>query len=138
MLEFGDDSYIRRFGGDAVEQRDVFNYKAGLPGTTFVGDLTDAPQLPSDAFHCIICTHTLHLIYDLGAAIRTLHRILKPGGVLLATVPGIGPTCGSWRESTYWKFTPLSAGRLFGDVFGSTNTEVCGHGNALKIGRAHV
>ena len=42
-----------------------------------------------DAFDCIIFTQTLHFIYDVRLAIQTLHRILKPGGVLLATFPGI-------------------------------------------------
>jgi len=39
-----------------------------------------------------VFTQTLHLIYDVRSAIRTLHRVLKPGGVLLATFPGISQT----------------------------------------------
>jgi SAM-dependent methyltransferase len=131
VLEIGDAAYTRRFGGAAVTKSDVLNVRDGAPETTIVADLTDAPQIASDSFDCVICTHTLQLIYDVHAAVRTLHRILKPGGVLLATVPGVGPTCGSWADSTYWKFTPLSARRIAEGVFGSAHVTVAGHGNAL-------
>ena len=40
-------------------------------------------------FDCVICTQTLHVIYEVEGAVRTLHRMLKPGGVALVTVPGI-------------------------------------------------
>ena len=60
---------------------------------TIVGDLTAASHIPSDAFDCIICTQVLLLVYDLRAAIQTIHRVLKPGGVVLATVPGISRIC---------------------------------------------
>ena len=40
-------------------------------------------------FDCAIVTQTLQFVYDVRAALATLHRILAPGGVLLATVPGI-------------------------------------------------
>ncbi|UCG09137.1 MAG: methyltransferase domain-containing protein [Desulfobacterales bacterium] len=42
-----------------------------------------------DAYDCIIFTQTLQLIYDPRSAVQTLHRILKPGGVLLTIVPDI-------------------------------------------------
>ena len=60
----------------------------GNPQATIVGDLADAPQIPSDSFDCAIVTQTLQFVYDVRAALATLHRILAPGGVLLATVPG--------------------------------------------------
>src|SRR5690606_18275839 len=64
VLEVGDDTYTRRFGGEHVTKRDVLHVVEGNPRATFVGDLSDAPGLPSDAFDCIILTQTLHLIYD--------------------------------------------------------------------------
>jgi hypothetical protein len=72
------------------------------------------------------------LIYDLRAAVATLHRILRPGGTLLTTFPGITQLSNDeWAETWYWALTPLSAGRLFGDVFGPDNVEVTTHGNVL-------
>jgi ubiquinone/menaquinone biosynthesis C-methylase UbiE len=95
-----------------------------------VGDLTCADFIPSDTFDCVILTQTLHLIYDVRAALKTLYRILKPGGVLLATFPGISQISNDrWRESWYWAFTNLSARRLFEEIFPSANVrvEVCGN-----------
>ncbi|MGR7024930.1 class I SAM-dependent methyltransferase [Geodermatophilus sp. URMC 62] len=130
VLEIGDDSYTRQFGGDRVTAAEVLNVDPGVPGTTYVADLADAPALPSDAFDCVVLTQTLHLIYDMPAAVQTVHRVLRPGGVALATVPGISQlSSDGWEESWYWSLTPLAAGRLFGDVFGPDNVEVSSQGN---------
>jgi SAM-dependent methyltransferase len=77
-------------------------------------------------------TQTLHLLYEVRSAIRTIHRILKPGGVLLATFPGISQISrDEWRKSWYWAFTSLSARRLFEEAFPAENIEVEAHGNVL-------
>ena len=85
VMEIEDDTYTRRFGGNNVTRCDVLHVVAGNPRATIIGDLTDAPQIPSGLFDCIVLTQTLQLIYEVRAAIQTLHRILRPGGVLLVT-----------------------------------------------------
>ena len=132
VLEIGDNAYTRRFGGTRVTRTDVLNIDAGHPQTTIVGDLATADHIPTASFDCLLITQTLHLIYDLPAAVSTLHRILAPGGTLLTTCPGISPLSSDrWADSWYWALTPLTAARLFGDVFGSENAEVAAHGNVL-------
>jgi SAM-dependent methyltransferase len=132
VLEVGDAEYTRRFGGERVVRSDVLNIAAGHPDTTFVADLSEGESLPSDAFDCVILTQTLHLVYDLPAAARTLHRILRPGGTLLATFPGISPLSSDmWADTWYWSLTPVSARRLFDDAFGSEQVEISSHGNVL-------
>ena len=131
-LEVGDDTYTRSFGGDRVTQQDVLHVSEDNPRATIIADLASADHVPSDAFDCIILTQTLNLIYDVRAALATLHRILKPGGVLLATFPGITQVDHSdWGGSWYWAFTALSAQRLFGEVFAPANLKVETHGNVL-------
>jgi hypothetical protein len=133
VLEVGDPEYTQRFGGDRVTQADVLNVEPGNPVTTFVGDLADAPALPDDAFDCVVLTQTLHLIFDMQAAVRTLHRILKPGGTLLLTVPGISQISNDqWARTWYWSLTPQAADRLISDVFGADQTEVSSYGNVLS------
>lgn len=132
VLEIGDDTYTRRFGGAAVTQADVLHVHADNPLATFVGDLADGAGLPSDAFDCIVLTQTLHLVFDLAAAVRTIHRILRPGGVVLATVPGISNLSGDeWRHEWFWAITPAAAQRLFEGLFGAEHVEVRHHGNVL-------
>jgi SAM-dependent methyltransferase len=132
VLEFGDDAYTRRFGGSRVTKVDILNLRAD-PHATIVSDLAGGEAIPSDTFDGIICTQVLLLIYDVRAAVRTLHRILKPGGAALVTVPGIQKisrgdmeTCGD-----YWRFTSLSLRRLFEESFPKDQIRVKASGNVL-------
>jgi glycosyltransferase involved in cell wall biosynthesis/SAM-dependent methyltransferase len=138
-LEIEEDMYTRRFGEDRTTIRDVLHVTEGNPRATMVGDLTRADHIPSNIFDCIVLTQTLQFIYDVKAAIHTLHRILKPGGVLLATFPGITRISHTeWSGSWFWGFTSASAGRLFGDVFSSSNVDVRIYGNVVTaIGFLH-
>ena len=133
VLEVGDNTYALKFGRDRVTKCDVLHVGAGHPGATIVADLTRGDGLPSDAFDCIVLTQTLQFIYDVRAAVRTLHRILKPGGVVLTTVPGISQISrfdmDRWGEC--WRFTTLSMRRLFEDVFPAAEVSIKAHGNVL-------
>ena len=132
VVEIGDDAYTRRFGGDLVTRSDILHVNADNPRATIVADLASAEQIPPDSFDCVIVTQTLHLIYDVAAAVRTIHRILRPGGVCLATVPGISQVdSGAWQDYWFWSLTPAAARRLFGDVFGADAVGVKAHGNVL-------
>jgi SAM-dependent methyltransferase len=126
-------NYTRRFGADRVMCGDILYPKPGFSDGTLVGDLATGEGIPSDAFDCLIMTQVFLCIYDLAAAVATCRRALKPGGVLLATVPGISQICSydqqNWGD--YWRFTDASAARLFGDAFGATNITVETRGNVL-------
>ena len=132
VLEVGDATYTARYGA-GVSKSSILHVDPHAPGATVVADLQHAPQMASDTFDCVICTQTLQLVYDVGGAIETIARVLKPGGVVLATVPGISQTDdATWSGSWFWSFTPLAIGRLFGEIFGSNAVQVEGHGNVLS------
>lgn len=132
VLEVGDDSYTRRFGGSRVTRADVLHVHSGNPRATFVGDLTGESVLPEGAFDCIVLTQTLQLIYDVPLAVARLHRALAPGGVVLVTAPGISQIDrGEWGRTWFWSFTPAALERLFGDVFGREQVLVEHHGNVF-------
>jgi SAM-dependent methyltransferase len=140
VLEIGGREYVDRFGVMAdrptpgfVHHVDVLHADPANATATIVGDLTDERALPTAAFDCIICTQTLHVIYDVRAAVRTLHGALKPGGVLLATVPGITAACQPDRDQwgDWWRFTTLSARRLLEETFPPGNVHVEAYGNVL-------
>jgi SAM-dependent methyltransferase len=132
VLEIGEDIYTQQFGL-GVDRVDVLDASAENPRATIVADLTDGANLPSETYDCVICIQTLLVIYDVKSAIRTIHRILKPGGTALLTVPGISQICrpdiDSWGD--YWRFTTLSARRLFEEVFEPANVAVDSYGNVL-------
>lgn len=133
VLEVADNAYTQRFGGTRVQQSDVLHIAPHHPGATVTADLTCADHLPSDMFDCIIFTQTLQFIYDVRAALHTLYRILKPGGVLLVTCHGISQIArwdmDHWGE--YWRFTSLSAHKLFTEVFPVSSVTLQAHGNVL-------
>jgi SAM-dependent methyltransferase len=132
VLEIRDDAYTREFGSERVTKSDVLHAVAGNPRATIVADLTCADHIPPETFDCVILTQTLQYIYDTPAAVRTLHRILKPSGVLLATLPGISQRDGrEERWADHWRFTTSSSRRLLGECFTPEQITVEAHGNVL-------
>lgn len=133
VLEVGDNVYTRRFGDERVIQSDVLHVTNDNPQASIVADLACADRIPPETFDCIILTQTLHLIYDVRVATRTLYRILKPGGVLLATFPGISQISryDMERWGDHWRFTTASTHKLFADAFPKDNFQVESHGNVL-------
>jgi SAM-dependent methyltransferase len=133
VLEVGTDEMTRRFGGGCVTHSDVLHVADSGPPVTIVADLTSGIGLASDLFDCAIVTQTLHFIYDVHAVIRTLHRILKPGGMVLLTVPGITKISpedmGRWGQ--YWSFTSRAARCLFEEAFPPQCVSVEAAGNVL-------
>jgi SAM-dependent methyltransferase len=127
VLEIQYPVYATRFGS-GVTGTDVMDILPDNPAATIVADLTAASAVPDDSFDCVVLTQTLHLIRDHERAVREVHRMLRPGGVLLATVPGISPVVDTTAR---WCYTPLSARELFGDVFGPERVEVESFGNVL-------
>lgn len=131
VLEIGESRYTRQFGSRAVDKAVILDApEADNPHADIAADLQSGEGVPSDAFDCIILTQTLHMIYDMSGAVRTLHRALRPGGTCLATVPGIsqidaidGPS--KW----YWSLTQTGARLLFSEHFRPEDVSVAVHGN---------
>lgn len=133
VLEIKHNTYTVRYGQDRVTHSDVLHPVEGNPDATIVADLTKADHLPSNVYDTIIFTQTLQVIYDIRTTIATLYRILKPGGILLATASGMAQLSlndfDKWGE--YWRFTSLSARLLFEESFQAGNVTVRPYGNVL-------
>lgn len=131
-LEIAGNRYVREFGHD-VERVDILDIVADNPDATIVADFADAPNAPDDAFDCLVVTQILSWIYDVRAPFETAHRILAPGGVFLATTPGITRLAPieAERFGEWWHFTSAAATRVGEEVFGHGNVEVQSFGNPL-------
>jgi SAM-dependent methyltransferase len=130
VLEFQDDAYVRRFGRE-VTSIDVINFEPDYPGTTLVADLAVSDGLPVERFDCIVCTGVVQLVYDIEAAVQNLHRMLRPGGTVLVTMPGITRIAREAGWEDQWRLTSSSARKLFAGVFGPDKVDVWWYGNAL-------
>jgi SAM-dependent methyltransferase len=132
VLEIAAPDYVSAYGRD-VTQVDILMATDGNPQATIVGDLANAPHIPDATFDCAIVTQTLQFIYDVRAALATLHRILAPGGVLLATAPGVTKISRLEDEQfgEWWHYTGRSLRRLATEAFPGGSVEVATFGNVL-------
>lgn len=133
VLELDDSYYSRKFGSK-LKRIDVLHVTSGNPRATIVGDLTKKSTIPESAFDCFICTQTYNFIFDVVKAIEGSYYLLKRGGVLLATVPGIsqisGPDMLKWGD--YWRFTSMSLMELFSKFFNMEKVKIISYGNVIS------
>lgn len=128
-LEFQDATYSSGFGGGRVTELDILHIDDSVPEATLVADLTADNDIPGDRFDCIICTHVLEVVTDPDRFVSELHRLLKPGGVLLLAVPHIlydTTVCGE-----LWRFTPRGLRSLLVKRFREEDIEIRAYGNSL-------
>jgi SAM-dependent methyltransferase len=128
-LEVADTEYIDRYG-TGVTKADVLDIDASNKRATLIADLSAADQIPPSAFDCFILTQTLQLIYDQTEAIGNAYRLLRPGGVLLVTVPSVSRIDRDFG-CDYWRFTTASCQRLFAEWFGAERTTIRSYGNLV-------
>jgi SAM-dependent methyltransferase len=129
-LEIKSPVYLRRYDS-GLTQCDALDIDPSNRDATVIADLSAADNVADRQFDVFILTQTLQFIFDLDAAIRHAHRILRPGGVLLATIPSVSRTDRALHDIDYWRLTPAGCARLFGKVFGDENVQVTSYGNVL-------
>lgn len=56
-------------------------------GVSFVADITNMPEVASDSYDILICSHVLEHVKDDKKALSELYRVLKPGGWGIIMVP---------------------------------------------------
>lgn len=130
VLEVGDSRYADELG--SATTIDVLHPEPGR-SVTVVGDLETGAGIPDGAYDCIVATQVLNHIFDAATAAGVLCRALAPGGVLLATAPGLSPTSDfdDARWGDHWRFTATSLRRLVSAAFGDAGVEVATYGNVL-------
>jgi SAM-dependent methyltransferase len=130
VLEVLNRDYTERFG-TAVERSDILDVDRENADATIIADLAAAHAIPTGAFDCFILSQTLQYVYDLKEALAHSHRILRPGGTLLCSVPTTSRIDRLELESEYWRMTAAACSRLFGDAFPGGEVEVRSRGNML-------
>ncbi|HEX6386757.1 MAG TPA: glycosyltransferase [Anaerolineae bacterium] len=118
-LEVGTTATVRQYGGEALARADAIDLAAHSPEVTVVADLSRADHLPDNTYDCFVNQFTMHLIYDVEAALYHAIRILKPGGVLLVNFPCVDYYFASGLDMgtgsplfLYWWFTPIQVENL--------------------------
>jgi len=132
VVEVGGPGYTTQFGATRVHRSDVWDVDPANRGATIVADLSRAPEIPDDTFDCFILPQVLELILKVPEALREIHRVLRPGGVALITVPGISHISPFPAEAANWSwsFYPRTLQWLLCNAgFAPDCVEVTGWGN---------
>lgn len=139
VLEVAENTYTKWYGDGTVTSSDVLYAAEGNADATVVGDLVTGEGLTESGWDCFICTQTLQFIADPQAAVHWIHRLLAPGGVVLATVPGISQIStvddDAWGD--WWRFNEKGIRKLFDEAFGPEGVTVERHGN-VKVASAFL
>ncbi|HKG02350.1 MAG TPA: glycosyltransferase [Conexibacter sp.] len=126
VLAYHDAHYATRYGRHRLRSCDVLDADATNPAATVVADLQRAPQLASDAYDCVLLPHVLQLLDEPAAALAECARVLKPGGVLLASVPAAGRVEDGGPRTDRWRFSTAGFEELLTPAFEAVTVE--GHG----------
>lgn len=115
VLEVFESSYTTMFGGSSIARADVLDAATGNEQATLHGNLETGEGLPQELYDCFICTQTLSYSLDPAAELRHAHSLLRPGGVLLMTVPCISHQSAAGMHPDFpdlTRLTPEGVGRL--------------------------
>ncbi len=96
-------------------------------------------EIPSGSQDAILCFMCLQRAYDPDLTLGELHRILKPSGLLIGTLPGPALRCDAGDRRDWWRFTALSARELLLETFGEdADLRIHSYGNVLAaLGELH-
>jgi SAM-dependent methyltransferase len=118
-LEIGTTATLHQYGGPNLWCAEALDLTAHEQDITVVADLSRADGIPSDTYDCFVNQFTMHVIYDVEAALYHSIRILKPGGVLLVNFPCVDYYFPSGLDMQtgvplflFWWFTPIQVENL--------------------------
>jgi hypothetical protein len=132
VLEIADSIYTKKFGKSGIEKNLVLHVEETGCDSDIIGDLATGKGIHEGLVDCFIQTQTLLCIYNIKEALANSMKLLKPGGVLLMTVPGITQISrfDMDRWGHFWSFTDLSIRRLFEEFVPRENITINTYGNA--------
>ena len=78
-----------------------------------VGSIEAVPA-EAESFDSIVCTQVLEHVPHPVQAIKELHRVLKPGGHVLVTVPQVAEL--HEEPNDFFRYTPFGLEKLFGET----------------------
>ena len=82
-------------------------------GATFIKGSAYSLPIPSSTLDLVICSEVLEHLDDYHLALEEIHRVLKPGGKFLASVPSYWPEKICWMISNEYQNMPGGHVRIF-------------------------
>lgn len=140
VLEIQNSGYTHRFGHGVRDAHTIDIVPNFSP--TYVCDLAQSQRVIADAsYDCFLLPNTLSVLRDIDGCLREAFRIVKPGGVILATAAGLVPLTGDAPD--YWHLSAAGWREVTARVWPrAAEVRIEAHGNCLSavaamLGLAH-
>jgi hypothetical protein len=135
VLEIQGTSYTERFG-HAVARADSFDREPRFAPTYLCDFAHCAGIIPDHAYDCLLLPNTLPHFRELDRCLAHAARVVRPGGIILASAAGLLPLTGDVPE--YWRMTPDGWRETLGAAWPAATLEITGHGNCLSAVAAQL
>lgn len=139
VLEIQMSSYTKRYGSEVSTAHSVDINPAHNP--TYVCDLAHADRvIPAERYDCLLLPNSLSFFRDLDGCLRQALRVVRPGGVILASTAGFVPLVPDMPE--YWRMSADGWREVAARTWPGCEVRVEAHGNCLAavaamLGLAH-
>ena len=127
VLEIQTRDHTRKYGS-GVTAADTLDIRAEFR-PTYHCDLANASIVADGSYDCFLLPNTLCFLRALDAALREARRIVRRGGVILATVPGFVPLTPDVPD--YWHASADGWREVATRVWPDCETTIESHGNCL-------
>ena len=127
VLEIQTRDHTRKYGS-GVTAADTLDINPEFR-PTYRCDLANASMVPDGSYDCFLLPNTLCFLEDLDGALREARRIVRRGGLILATVPGFVPLTPDVAD--YWHASADGWRVVVRRVWPDCDTAVESHGNCL-------
>lgn len=104
------DMPFRAFVAGQVTAYDSLDFFPRRADVTYVGDIQDMAAVPSAAYDTAVCVEVLEHVPDPFRAAREIWRVLRPGGVLVLSVPHLSRLHDEPHD--YYRYTRHGVRRL--------------------------
>lgn len=130
VLEIQVPAYTERYGVNVRTSHTLDIDPQFAP--TFVCDLAEsAAVVPDASYDCFLLPNTLQHLRSLEAALAQALRIVRPGGVVLASAAALERLNSAHDD--YWRLSPLAWQIVADRAWPGCEVEVRGHGNCLAV-----
>jgi Methyltransferase domain len=106
----------------------VFHFVLDVEPAESVDLVGDARSLPlaDGSVDAVLCTQVLEHVPEPVPVVKEIHRVLRPGGRMILSLPGIFPQHGS--PGDYWRYMPQGLAWLLRDF---QNVEIRGEAGTV-------
>lgn len=134
VLEIQLPAYTERYGHDLKAAHSVDILPTFSP--TYVCDLARSEGIIPDAsYDCFLLPNTLCVLRDIEDCLRHALRVVRPGGVIVATTAGLVPLTGDAPD--YWHLSAAGWREIASRVWAPNGEfEIEQHGNCLAAAAA--